>query len=53
MEKVQSCERAQQAAQTCFLGLRLLGYRRLVLPTGSGPEKLLAGRGCGRRFYTI
>jgi hypothetical protein len=45
--------RRQQVAQTCFLGLRLLGYRRLVLPTGSGLEKLLAGRDCGRRFYRI
>jgi hypothetical protein len=31
-------------AQTCFLGLRLLFCRRLVLPTGAGQKKLPADR---------
>jgi len=37
----------KQVAQTCFLGLRLLAWRRSVLPAGAGLGKLPAGRGCG------
>jgi AbrB family looped-hinge helix DNA binding protein len=40
-------------AQTCSLGLRLLAWRRAVLPTGAGLEKLPAGPARGVRLHTI
>jgi hypothetical protein len=36
-----------------FLGLRLLAWRRSVLPTGGELEKSPAGRSCGARLHTI
>jgi hypothetical protein len=36
-----------------FSTLRLLAWRRSVLPTGAGLENSPAGRSCGARFYTI